>query len=554
LTDQDRPFYPDIDSSGFQQGLDVRALFDIAKRRALYFILPFLLAAVGGAFVVTKIPPVYEAHATILVESQQIPEDLVKSTVSALAAERLQVIEQLVKARDNVLSIANKFNLLADRKDLSQSERVEDIKSRIVIAPVELSMTKRRPREDRLTIAFTVSFEDENPATAARVANELVTIVLNEDAKSRSSRASETTKFLEKEAQRVNGELANLEKQIADFRLKNTLALPEKLQFNMSILERTEKNAADTERDILAIDEEKRLLTFEANVKAATSQTALTGTSPTAQSEIERQLDSLKLQYAAKTAIYAPTHPEMRSLKAAMDALEQELQRAQAQPAAPAQTPEEQTPAAGQQNIDVQMVDQKIKSLDERRAFLVAQAEGFKKAAADLKDIIVRTPEIAAQLGGLERQRDSLQRSMDDVNSKLAQARLGERLEQDQQGERFEVIEQPITPQDPIRPNRKKLLVLSLAAAAAAGGGVAFASEFLDTRIRTTADYASRIGGRPFAVVPYIPTRVEKRRRFALWTIAILLLILVVAAALAAVHFLVMPLDEIVANIMLKLQ
>jgi polysaccharide biosynthesis transport protein len=49
--------------------------------------------------------------------------------------------------------------------------------------------------------------------------------------------------------------------------------------------------------------------------------------------------------------------------------------------------------------------------------------------------------------------------NLEELNSKLNEARLGERLEQDKQAERFEVIEQPITPTDPIKPNRPMILM-----------------------------------------------------------------------------------------------
>ena len=39
-------------------------------------------------------PAIYQAEAKILVESQQIPDDLARSTVTADAGERLQLIQQ----------------------------------------------------------------------------------------------------------------------------------------------------------------------------------------------------------------------------------------------------------------------------------------------------------------------------------------------------------------------------------------------------------------------------------------------------------------------------
>ena len=58
-------------------------------------------------------------------------------------------------------------------------------------------------QQNNLTIAFTLSFEYEAPETAMRVANEFLTLILNEDARTRVNRASETTKFLDQGGQKI---------------------------------------------------------------------------------------------------------------------------------------------------------------------------------------------------------------------------------------------------------------------------------------------------------------------------------------------------------------
>ena len=52
---------------------------------------------------------------------------------------------------------------------------------------------------------------DRRPDVATKVANELMTLFLNEDARNRTNRAMETTRFLAREAQRLEAELAAIE-------------------------------------------------------------------------------------------------------------------------------------------------------------------------------------------------------------------------------------------------------------------------------------------------------------------------------------------------------
>ena len=74
-----------------EQLTDLGSVLRIAKRRALYFIVPAVVISAVGSAIVMFLPAIYRSQATILVESQQIPSELVQSTVTAMADERLQV-------------------------------------------------------------------------------------------------------------------------------------------------------------------------------------------------------------------------------------------------------------------------------------------------------------------------------------------------------------------------------------------------------------------------------------------------------------------------------
>ncbi len=527
---------------------DMAAILQLVRRRILYFLLPAILLAAGGSAVVILLPAIYRSQATILVESQQIPPDLVRSTVTALASERLQVIEQRALSRDNILALIDKFGLFADYPKLSRSEVVELAKSRIVIAPINANIAGRRVRDDRLTIAFTISYEDERSQTAARVANELVTIVLNADAKARTSQAAETSSFLERESARLAAELAASERDLSQVRLENPEALPEKLPYNLSLNEKLEKSIGEIESQLRSIEEQKRLLVFEASVRSAAAGSSLGGDG---KSGIDSQIEGMRADIAVKSAMYSENHPEMRMMRKALDAMVAERDR-MVQSLQPPKDGDAkiETAALG---LDQRLIAEKLKTLDDRKLFLASQSEQYAKTADKIKVVIARTPEVGAVLGNLERKQSVLQKSLDEINGKLAQAKLGERLEENQQSERFEVIEQPIVTDQPVRPDRKKLLALVGMAAVAAGGGLALATEFLDQTMRTSAEVLNRLGMRPIATIKFIPLASEVRRRRRRIILFVLLAILGIALALAAVHFLYQPLDIIAYKVMKRL-
>ena len=191
------------------------------KRRWAYFAIPFVLIASAGVGVAYLWPATYLSEGKILVQSQQIPSELVRPTVTSAAQERLQVIQQRTLTRDNLIAIADKFQLYPDKRTLmSPTELVALVRKNIKIAPVDLQLEfKQRSRAENPTIVFSVGFEYADAAAATRVANELMTRILNEDLRDRTSRATDTTTFLSREVQRLQGENTALDNKIAQLRV-----------------------------------------------------------------------------------------------------------------------------------------------------------------------------------------------------------------------------------------------------------------------------------------------------------------------------------------------
>src|SRR5262245_29601257 len=215
------------------QGFDVWSYVAVLKRRKLLLILPFILVLVVGFTVTMALPPIFRSEARILVESQQIPTELVRPTVTAGAKERIQVIEQRVMTRENLLNIVEKFRLFPGKREkLSGTELMDMMAARASMRPVELESRRRND----LTIALTVSFEYEVPQLARSVANELVTLILNEDARNRTNRASETTRCLTREAKKLETDLGALDGQIIEIKRKMVDAVPDRVLQQLTTL------------------------------------------------------------------------------------------------------------------------------------------------------------------------------------------------------------------------------------------------------------------------------------------------------------------------------
>jgi hypothetical protein len=298
-------------------------VFELLKRRAFYFLIPFLLVLAVGSVITLLWPAVYLAEGKILVVSPEIPSTLVQPTVSTLANERISILEQRIMTRDNLLSLAKKYHLTAGWHGfVSGTALVDFIRNRTVITPVDVKLSGR----EQQAIAFNVGFEYEKPEIALRVANDLVTMILREDVRTRTSYAGETTRFMARDVQRIEDQLSGLDKQISE-------AVQRQAQAG-----ETPDNAA----------------------RLATAKT----------------LASLKEQLAIKSATFSPEHPDIIALKLRikkMEKLDAETNKTAAT-ASPekadktsAETPKKAAPAAaGLAGLGLDTLETRRKSLQDQ--------------------------------------------------------------------------------------------------------------------------------------------------------------------------------------------
>jgi uncharacterized protein involved in exopolysaccharide biosynthesis len=123
--------------------------------------------------------------------------------------------------RENLLLVANKFGLFPEQPRILDLMRMS---TRIKPADVE---GLGQPRPGTATTAFTVGFEYQTPELAMRVANEFVTMIVNEDERSRTSRSTEAVKILAGETKEIEDKLESTQMQISEISRRPQDSVPE---------------------------------------------------------------------------------------------------------------------------------------------------------------------------------------------------------------------------------------------------------------------------------------------------------------------------------------
>src|ERR1700734_1178473 len=218
------------------------------RRRMTFFAAAGVLLALTVLLAVF-LPPTYRSSATILIEQQEIPQDLVRSAISSFADQRIQVISQRVMTTQNLITLINRYDLYPNvratkpREVLIQRMR-DDISMKMISADV---IDPRSGHPTQATIAFSVGYQSESPDLALKVANELTTLYLNENLTSRTQLGQQTSTFFSEEATRQRQRIDELDKTLAAFKEKHRDELPEFTQLNVQTADRTDLALRDSE-------------------------------------------------------------------------------------------------------------------------------------------------------------------------------------------------------------------------------------------------------------------------------------------------------------------
>ncbi|WP_395020413.1 GumC family protein [Dongia sp.] len=571
---------------------NINVLHTLRRRKWIGLAVGFV--AFSGAVAIALIwPPTYQSTATILIEEPDVPSDLVKSTVSTYADQRLQVIEQRVMTNQNLGEIIDRFGLYqAALATTPRSELINLLRSKIDLAVLSADFVSstRNSNQPQATIAFTVSYEDRNQRVAQQVASRLTDLYLAENVQTRTEKAAGTTEFLAQQSQKLFQDVEDAEKRLTEFKTKNSSTLPEQIDTNMRILEQLQSQLLQNRSTLEQLTEKRAFLQGQLGQISPYMPMTSGGTPATPQA----QLMALELEYIDLSARYGPKHPQVAHLKKQIDSLKAQVGTSDEPTSTQARLSQLQAQLSealqryGEKHPDVQKLR---KQLDDLKAEIgkepsvsmlstpkgppdnpmyiqmqnqlgesTAVMQGLQMETAALQAKIEETQQRVLQTQALSGQYNSLQQQYEaavkryqDFKDKEADAQVAQSMEQQSKSETFSVIEAPEFPELPIKPNRKVLLLAGLAMSVLLAAGAMLALEMLDSKVYEPRGLERVFGEVPLATVPYITTPRERTSRWVKLAAAVLAVIAAIAGALVAIDTFLMPLDVLWAALQTRI-
>lgn len=570
-----------------EQVKDIQDYIVVVRKRktaifSIFFVILFIIVAV--AFL---LPSIYKSSSTILIEQQEIPPELVMSTVTSYAAERIQTIQARVMSRTNLLKIVDKFDLYEDERKFETTEEIieriqDDVSLDVISADV---VDPRTGRPSSATIAFTLAYRGESPATVQRVANELTTLYLNENLTSRTEKASETSVFFKEATERLGEQIDNLERKLATFKQDHADALPELQHLNLSVLQRKETELTSIDTTLRTLDEKKLYLSGQL-AQVDPGNPAVPGSAD--------RLKLLQTEYASVKSKYSAEHPDVIRLKNEIESLEKDVGKSNDADVIAdqlkilkgelAQNKQKYTA----DHPDIISLEEKIKALNselvtaknspvdkhfksepdnplyitiksqiaginsEARSLLTQRLEVLDKIS-EIEKSLYSAPQVEREYLTLKRDYENAVSRYQETKAKQMQADVAKQLESESKGEKFTLIDPAALPEKPVSPNRPAIIFLGFILALGGGLGFAIVADTISGTVRGARSIKRQFGALPLSVIPYEKNLQDTVKTKRIKKRFIVLFIAIIASALLLIHFFVSPLDVLWFRVLRKI-
>ncbi len=300
----------------------------IALKRKWMIILPTLAIGLAIAFVVFRLPDIYESSTLIVVKPSTLPNSVVPMITEETLTRELASISQVVTSRSSLQPLVEKYDLYKEERRRGEAMEViiEEMRKGI---HVEINTSR-----NDITNAFNITYRGRDPKTTQAVAAELASRYVDEQTKGTVNAGASAKQFIEEQVRTAKEELDGIDNQRLAYLQQNMNNLPSQSQALVGRLTalHEEQKALLAEQgrlrdlaaayrsqlgDITKSYEQEIVLSAENTTDPKT--TAAWAELVRRRSEYEGELQRLLTQYTAKHPDVVATKKQIEDIKAQQD-------------------------------------------------------------------------------------------------------------------------------------------------------------------------------------------------------------------------------------------
>jgi len=474
------------------------------RRRARVILIPALVASLVGylAYVVAnRYFAKYTSQATILVEGQKVPENMVQPVVSEDLGARMATLQQQVMSQTNLQPVVDRVYPGLNSQDTG--EIIENIRQNMKLEQVPTDLlqlgTKRRPGTGGNSGGFYISYTAAKPREAQQICNELTTLLMNENLKSVQAAAKGTSAVLSTGIEDAKRNLDELDSRLAAFKNANAGKLPNDQESNMKILMGLNSQLEANTQTLSRAQQDKAYTESLFAQQLAAWKSAQSSTNP---QTLEKQLSDLQSQLLSLQARYTADHPDVIKTKADIAEIKQKLTEInKASNDANDATPDK---ASAMEPPEIRQLRTQIHQYSDLLNAATHDKDRLQKEINDYQGRVRLSPALEGEYNALQRDLENAQKSYQDLLDKKSKADLTVNMTNQAQGEQMALLNPANYPDAPSFPNPWLFSGVGLGAGLALGIGLATWLELRDQSIRTEADAEAALELPLLAAVPWV--------------------------------------------------
>ncbi len=431
----------------------------ITGQRTDYIDVQSQLLTFNTHFKLIKSKPVIES---LLQDIQRIDAEAELNS-EKLATNPVQVI--LAYVQSSVDTLKSNIKLLLKKEQIEPTEQeLLDEQIRTIQEQVVIS----HERETRL---LNIDVKDTDPDVAARIANLLARKYIEFDLATRLASENQNMEWLTKEVYSLKKRLEDDERAFYDYKQLNKVFSLEGKQkvIDQKITElnneylATRSRRQELDAKLAEIEKQYNGSTDIAYVRSILDNTSIDG--------IYANLTSLELEMSRLGKVFRAKHPKMLQVTG-------EIAKVRAK-------------------FNSELTKE-IENLKAQQNVLVNRENVMEQTIAEFEDDAMNTNSKELKYTILQRNMETSQQLYDTLVAKIKETGIVS----SGATSNIRIVEHASAPIDPVKPNKKKNLLLSIILGIFGGVGLAFFLEYLDQTVRTEEDVQNLLGLPVLSVIP----------------------------------------------------
>jgi len=443
----------------------IRYLLEIVFRRKRQFIIPFLIIPPLAVLLAFMLKPLYMSTTTILMGRTDILNPLIKydTAVTMSDNDRLSSFQKIIYSRPVILEIVEQLGLesqIEDEQDYEYAleKLIDKIREHIEIFALSAD-------------SFQIGCTAEDPVLAKNLVESVSNAFIEKSLKGSKNEVSVAVIFIQKQLDIYKELLLEAEDALQQFKVDNIESIT---RIGSLSVEQEEMRQRITDLKVELKDAElnKELL-----------ESRLAGTEPMIVSQAlfhkntpyQAQYQNLEMELGNLLATRTEEHPEVLKVKREL-AYIQELLRKEKDDKGAAETKEVRSPMY--QEILARHADVKIEI-----EVVKMRISEYTKINDELKTRIQQIPNLEKELRSLDKKEQIAREIYETLQVKLEHSKVSREVELQQQENRFTIIDPPLVPLRPYKPNKLLIVIAGIMGAGFVSVGLIFMLEIIDPHV-----------------------------------------------------------------------